>query len=33
MLLAHAIHRERITRTQKLGVLVAFAGVAAVSAG
>lgn len=33
VLLAHAIHGERITRTQKLGVLVALAGVAAVSAG
>jgi len=33
VLLAHAVHGERITRTQKLGILVAFAGIAAVSAG
>jgi drug/metabolite transporter (DMT)-like permease len=33
VLLAHAIHGERITRKQQLGILAAFAGVAAVSAG
>jgi uncharacterized membrane protein len=33
VLLAHAIHGERISRTQQLGILAAFAGVAAVSAG
>jgi drug/metabolite transporter (DMT)-like permease len=33
VLLAHAIHGERITRRQQLGILAAFAGVAAVSAG
>lgn len=33
VLLAHAIHGERITRTQQLGILAAFAGVAAVSVG
>ena len=32
VLLAHALHGERITRTQQLGILVAFAGVAGVSA-
>ena len=33
VLLAHAVLGERITRTQRIGILVAFAGVAAVSAG
>ncbi len=33
VLLAHAVHGERISRTQRLGILAAFAGIAAVSAG
>ena len=33
VLLAHVLLGERITRTQRLGILLAFAGVAAVSAG
>jgi drug/metabolite transporter (DMT)-like permease len=33
VLLAHAIHGERITRTQQLGIAAAFVGVAAVSVG
>jgi drug/metabolite transporter (DMT)-like permease len=33
VLLAHGVHGERITRTQRLGILAAFAGIAAVSSG
>jgi drug/metabolite transporter (DMT)-like permease len=33
VLLAHAVLGERITRTQRLGIVIAFAGIAAVSAG